>query len=290
MAQLPAPRATAEGAQAIAQIGQAALTHEATTVTLDHAFENPVAFALLPTTYGLDAVVAEVVEVAGDQLTLRMREPDNHDGAHLEETVTWMVVEAGSWRLSDGTRREAGSSAEGGWAQDGCERSDFDGAFSDAPAILSQAQAEGGADWMVARQQGADATGFSAALQRVEAASGEAAPAPLGWLAIDQGAGEWDGLAWQAASSDERFDHSAARFEFAQDFDAAPLTLASLSSFNGLDTASLRQTGIDADGVNLFVMEETSRDVETRHVNESIDVFAFEGAALLTGSAWDALA
>ncbi|MEM6742412.1 MAG: hypothetical protein AAF676_01585, partial [Pseudomonadota bacterium] len=279
-------------ARAIAQIGQTMLDHETITLTLDHEFENPVAFALAPSALGPDAAIAEIVEVDGDQLSLRLREPDGYDLWHVEETVTWMVVEAGSWRLSNGARLEAGISAETGWVQDGFERIDFDGAFADAPAILSQAQAEGGADWMVARQQGAGAAGFEAALQRAEAAdlSDGAAPAPLGWLAIEQGTGEWDGMAYEAASTDERFDHAADRFEFTAEFDDAPLALAALSSFQGGDTAALRRESVDAEGLNLFVMEEKTRDGELRHVPESVDVFAFEGAGLLTGSAWDALA
>jgi hypothetical protein len=97
-------------------------------------------------------------------------------------------------------------------------------------------------------------------------------------------------MAYEAASTAARFDHTADRFEFSQDFDAAPLALAALSSFRGGDTAALRSESVDAEGLNLFVMEEKTRDGETWHVEESVDVFAFEGAGLLTGSAWDALA
>ncbi|MEO0762889.1 MAG: hypothetical protein AAFZ09_13970, partial [Pseudomonadota bacterium] len=121
-------------------------------------------------------------------------------------------------------------------------------------------------------------------------AGGPAPDAALGWLAFEQGTGAADGLAWEATSTDARFDHTADRLDFDQDFDAAPLVLASLSSFTGGDPAALRQADLDARGVALQVMEERSLDEETGHVAEQVDVLAFDGAGLLYAQAWDALA
>ncbi|HKK36832.1 MAG TPA: hypothetical protein VJ994_11120, partial [Paracoccaceae bacterium] len=61
---------------------------------------------------------------------------------------------------------------------------------------------------------------------------------------------------------------------------------ASLASFDGPDAAAMRHHRLTADGVDLRVMEETTRDSETWHTDERVDVFAIEGAGLLTGEAW----
>ncbi|MEO1686283.1 MAG: hypothetical protein AAFU61_00075 [Pseudomonadota bacterium] len=283
----PAPAVLPDGRQVVAQIGEAVLDHEETTLSLAHAFENPVAFALAPTLNGGHPVVAEIVAAEGAELTLRLREPEAYDGWHVTETTTWMVVEAGAWRMEDGARLEAGVTGGVDGVSDGFDRIDFSEGFDAAPVVLGQIQSLDEDVWAVSRQRGADAGGFEAAVQRQEAAGADAPTAELGWLAMEAGTGEWDGIAWQAASTEARFDDGGDRFEFAEGFETAPLALAALSSMNGGDPAALRRTEIDAGGLGLVAMEETSADGETWHVAEEVDLLAFAESGLLYGSAWD---
>lgn len=279
----------------IAQFGTVAISHNETVITLDHAFLNPVVFALAPSRNGGDPVTVRFSQIESDGFALRLQEPSNMDGWHMPETVSWMVFEAGSWVLGDGTRLEVGTFDTGLAARtrnDSFESISFDVGFTATPAIFTQIQTEASPVWTVTRQRDASSEGFGLALQREELQN-TARQIPVekvGWFAVEQGVGAADGLRWEATSTAPRFDHRFDEFRFTQDFDEAPAMLASLSSFLGSDTAALRHMGLTAQGMQLQVMEETTLDREIAHLPESVDVFAIEGAGPLTGIAWDAWA
>jgi serralysin len=57
-----------------------------------------------PPTYDGDVSVVPITDVQADRFTLYVDEAPNHDGSHTTETVSWLVLEAGSWTLPDGRR------------------------------------------------------------------------------------------------------------------------------------------------------------------------------------------
>ena len=78
-------------------------------MTLERSYDNPVVIAHVATENGAQPVNVRVSGVNGAELTLQLQEPNHLDGAHVRETVNYMVVEAGTWVLPDGTLLEAGT-------------------------------------------------------------------------------------------------------------------------------------------------------------------------------------
>lgn len=275
-------------ARTIGAYGTAQVDLRGVTIEIGAEFINPVVFAMLPSQNGCDPAVVQVSDIGSSSFTLSLQEQSNLGGEHLLETVSWIVLEAGSWTLSDGTLLQVGeatSDAPGKFVGVG-----FDAAFESAPAVFTQIQDGADSDWAVTRQKNAGARGFNLMVQEEEARAGSGRPAEsVGWFAIDRGAGTWDGHLFEAATTGQTIRSGLREwtpFEFTQDFQETPTLLASMASFAGADPAGLRYGRLDADGFGLRVMEETSRDAEISHKLESAHVFAIEGEGLLTGHAW----
>jgi hypothetical protein len=273
--------------EVIAQIGRTQLSNVATTISFDSAFENPVVFALTPTAWGATTVAVRVSDVTGTGFTARLQEARGEDGFHSTELVSWMVVEEGTWELSDGTVLRAGSLLEDDLVNTGAggdfETVSLGGTFSSAPAVLSQVQTMNESDWVTTRIDNLTAGGFSVGMQEDQATDGSHAQEEIGWLAIEIGSGTWDGHAFEAALTGPDFDDTADTFHFTQSFAQAPEIFANMADFLGADPAVMRRTALTTTEVGLFVAEEQSFDAELAHVKEPISLFAFEGTGLLTG-------
>jgi hypothetical protein len=271
----------------IAETGRAEVGDTPITITLGSRFENPVVLALPATERGGDPAVLRVSDVTTTSFDIRIQEPDSEDGFHLREAFTWLVVEAGDWRLPDGTRLSAGRLESDLLSTEGFENVAFADPFAAMPAVLTQTQTDAGPAWVTTRQRDATPGGFSVTMQEEEASqeSGHATET-IGWVAIDQGAGFWGGAAFEARVTPDVLTDARDRFEFVNDYGTAPGVLAALASFDGVDPAALRLGTVDREGVTLRVMEERSADAETAHTTESVALLALGAEGLLTGEAW----
>ncbi|MDF2234750.1 CARDB domain-containing protein [Albimonas sp. CAU 1670] len=271
----------------IAQVGRASLNVNEQRIDFDQAFIDPVVFALAPTQNGPAPVVVRISDVDATGFTARLQEPSNEDGRHGFEQVGWMVIEAGAWRLSDGTRVQVGTYDSDVLSSAGTESVTFGKAFDDAPVVFSQVQTDADPAWVTTRQTRATSSGFEMNMQEEEATNGGThGVETLGWMAFEEGAGDWDGFAFEATSLPDTLTHAFQTFAFASDFASAPVMLAALAGMDGIDPSSLRSRGLSAEGVDLRVMEETSADAETGHTTDPASLFAIADEAVLTGTAW----
>jgi len=179
------------------EIGEILLNHQATTLTLENSYDDPVVVAFVASTRGKQAVTARIDNVSEDSLTIRLQEPNHLDGSHLFETVRYMVIDAGSYRLADGTLIEAGLTDISKLTSDRFTDVQFDSHFDDAPAVFSQVQTSNGSDFVTMRQMGSTIEGVSLALQEEEALNdGAHLSETVGWIAMELGDGAADGCEW----------------------------------------------------------------------------------------------
>jgi hypothetical protein len=270
--------------ETIGEVQQLKMDHRLTTVELDGTYENPVVFAQVMTSHGWQPVAVRIHDVGADSVTLRLQEPNYLDGWHMVEDVALFVVEAGTHVLADGTRVEAGTMETGRLTSQGFEKIAFSADFEETPTILSQVQTRNGGDFVVTRQKDPNADGFSLAMQEEEALNdGGHVTETVGWIAMERGTGDWSDIAFEAGHTGTKVDHNRTTHDFAADFDAAPLMLASLCSYFGANTAMTRLTEVGRDGFTGRVQEEQSRDRETWHLEEGLDYVAFARAGQLEG-------
>ncbi|MDJ0628340.1 MAG: M23 family metallopeptidase [Rhodobacter sp.] len=269
------------------ETGTLTLTHAATTVTLQRTYENPVVIAYVATENGSQPVNVRVADISGNDLTLQLQEPSDLDGSHVQETVHYLVVEAGTWVLPDGTVLEAGTLNGTQLSPQGFDTVAFEAAFDAVPVILSQVQTFNGSDFVTTRQRGADAGGFQLTMQKEEANNaGAPAAETIGWVAIEAGSGTAGGVRWLAGSA-SGITHANATVHLGSDMADGVNVIAALSGFAGSDPSWVRGNGSTTSTFDLSVQEDTSRDAETAHVAEAVDYFAFDGHAVVGAYDYD---
>ncbi|MDF2235354.1 choice-of-anchor Q domain-containing protein [Albimonas sp. CAU 1670] len=274
------------------EAGTVSLTHAPSTLTLTRSYVDPVAIAFVASRFGEQPVAVRVVDVSGDELTLRLQEPDYLDGEHSIETVSYLVAEAGAWVLPDGTLFEAGSFLDGGvLPADGFESVAFVAGFAERPSVLSQVQGEAGPSFVVTRQQGDGPGGFEVAMQEEEAGDLAHAVERIGWIAFEQGKGAAGGVAW-AAGSEAGVARGVATVALPAGF-AGASTLAGFSSVEGLDPVWARGAGATGASFDVFAQEEQSLDAELGHAAQRLDWVSIDrpgaGAASVSGVAMRAV-
>lgn len=264
------------------------LTHRPMTVILQNTYSNPVIFAMPLSFNGADEAVVRISDVQADRFTLQIAEPSNLNNSHAAETVSYLVIEAGSWIMDDGAVLEAGTiytnATVGMLVNNRWAGISFGSPFASAPVLLSQVQSSNQAGYLKTRHDAASTSGFRLALEGEEKSSAVHGPESVGWLALSPGSGQWDGLHYQASANGLIYG-GWKRISFSQQFSNPPLLLAGLNSYQGANNASLRFRSLESGEVELRVEEDRTYDKETAHAFEKLALLAFSGSGVLTGNA-----
>ena len=276
----------------VGEVGQVTnLTHQTQTVNLVHSYNNPVVFAQPASFVGGDPVVVRVSDVQPNQFNLFVAEPSNLNGLHnAGETVSYMVIEAGSHWLADGIHLEVGTVATdatvgAGLTSPTWETVTFHSSFTTTPVVLSQPQTVGDKLFLSTRHETVTANSFQVALEPDEVVAIRMGVETVGYLAIDAGFGTWSGMPFEAGNSAEIFTHFFRRLNFEQTYTAVPNVLASLASYNGIDNSHLRFQNLNLDSIELKIEEDTTLNAETVHTAvENVAYLAIGGPGQLTST------
>lgn len=278
-----------ETPQQMGEIGKiSALNQVNQTIQLNNSYTNPVVFALPLSFNGSDPAIARITDIQNDSFSLYLQEGEGKDGRHNTERLSYIVLEAGAWELPDGTILEVGTLDTNSTTSSSWSSIDFASDFSATPAILSQVQTDNDPQFVRTRQKSSSIDGFELALEEEELfkASGHEIET-VGWLAIESGSGDWGGLEYQAGQTGNNIDHTWDTINFEPSFDQAPNFFAVIDGFRGGDSAGLRYHNLGSSNVQVKVEEDQTRDLETRHITESVDFLAIAGSGNLTASAYN---
>jgi Subtilase family len=265
------------------------LTHVPQTVVLSHNFQSPVVFAQPVSTNGGQAAVVRVSDVLSDRFTLFVHEPPNLDGSHLEETVSYVVLEAGRWGIAGGSVLEVGSAATSATVgQQGrrltWKKVVFSAQFPETPVVLSQVQTTNDPHWVKTRQRDPLPSSVFVAMEEEEAKTTGHQIETVGWLAVTPGAGTWSGKSFVADTQSGVTDVWSL-ISFSPPFAQSPIFVAGLGSYADGDNAHVRYTGLGGLQVQVRIEEDTTLDSETSHtVGELVPYLVIEGSGLLEGS------
>ncbi|MDJ0536314.1 MAG: M10 family metallopeptidase [Xenococcaceae cyanobacterium MO_207.B15] len=276
----------------IGEIGRIdAVNHNLQTIQLQGNYTNPVVFAQPLSQNGGQTSILRVTDIQSDSLSFYVQQAESLDGSHVNESFSYMVVEAGTWQLADGTLLEVGtftsnSNVGGEW-----ETLNFQSDFVETPVVLSQIQTTNNSEFIRTRQNNAGVNGFDLALEKEESLkSSEYQQDSIGWLAISSGEGTWDGNYYQATNTGNQVQHEWYGLDLSPNFTETPEILASIATYDGVDSAGLRSreiTGANGSTVEIRIEEDKSLDNEIVHTTEDVNFFAIEGTGLLTAQVYN---
>ena len=252
-------------------------------------FDDPVVFATPVSRSDPAPVTTRITELQGDGVRLRLDAPGYLDDvARPGEDLTVLALEEGVWDIGGGRRLEVGTVMTDLTASEGFAGVTFEAPFATPPVVVAQVQTANGPDWVVPRLDAVGRDGFRVALQEEEArAETGHVVEEIGWLALEPGVFDWDGVAAQAFTTGRTVAGPAATpVALDPTFGLEPLLTAGLASFFGPDPANLRLDRIGAGEAVLVAAEEISGDAEIGHAAEIAAGLVFEGEGVVTGGDW----
>ena len=275
--------------QTIGEVGYIndTLTHSPQTIYLQNQYQNPVVIAW-PLSYdGANTTVPRITQVTSSSFTVYAHEAPNLDGSHTTETLSYLVVEAGFWRLPNGALLQAGTvstnATVGRLVTNQWQSINFGTPFTGSPVVLSQVQTNNDNHWVKARERSVSCSSFQIAMEEDEIQTTAHGTETIGWVAIEGGRGQWSGLDYAAGVTGNVVNHEWYELGFGADLGSTPRFLAQLGTYNEADNAELRydQTTLNGSGVSVITEEDTTRDAELVHAGENVHFIVFSGNGAL---------
>ena len=298
------------------ETGDIELDHNWVTVSLRSYYFHPAVIAGVPSGRGGDAAVVRIRNLRhgngceGWCFDIRIQEAPCHDDTHLTETVSWMVVESGSWTGDEGYVIQAGvTEIEGDMRQTGQQftRVEFYGSgmpVTDCvgrqcssqtnynsqlmednvglPIVVTQCMSYYGSNWVKTRQQQGDNTYFLVALEEAGSLQNAGTQAhtnweKVGWIAFEQASGNLGTRDYEAELTPAAVTHAAYTVTFEQPFapNVRPYVFATMQTYYGTDSSQLRQDNDPTrEQVTFRVEEEICSDAEVNHAREIVGYVA----------------
>ncbi len=255
------------------------VTHVWKTVNLPVSFTNPVVVAGGATRNGGHQGVVRVRNVTSSSFEVRFQEWDYRDGRHTTEDIGYLVVEAGTHYLSDGTQIVASTID---LVNESTRTVTFDTSFGATPLVLGQVMTDNDTAAITERIRNITSSSLRIQLNEEEVADGVHSSETVGLVAIDRGTASADEISLNAVVTGNSVTHRNATVNFRSIGGAVnPVILSDMQTRDGGDAATIRHRSSNSTSVTLFVEEEASRDTELNHTTEVVGVLALEPGVLL---------
>lgn len=256
------------------EIGEVNSDHTWTKVELQKSFVQPIVIVKPLSLNDDDPAVVRIRNVDSNGFEVRIQEWDYLDGIHGEETVSYIVMEQGSYTLEDGTLVEAGS-----FETDNTSSSEvvsLNKAFTAEPVVIAAVTSFNEEDAVTGRIRGITTNGFEYRMQEQELNSQVHATETISYIAWEPSSGDVEGLTFEVKKTANSIRHKPYAIPFDQDFMNIPVFFADMQTTDGRDTANLRWQDKDFYGVDVNISEEQSRDKEINHTTEVLGYMVFD--------------
>ena len=181
------------------ETGSVSIDQDWVRVNFQKTYSNPVVIANAASLKDDDPAVIRIRNLDKNGFEIRVQEWDYLDDMHAHETVGYLVMEAGQYTLSDGTRIEAG------WFEtsktDSFESVKFDTIFPGPPVVATTISSCYGSDPVTGRIRGINSDGFNYCMQEQEANSQDHANEIIDYVAWEPSSGQLDNMVFEIAKT-----------------------------------------------------------------------------------------
>jgi hypothetical protein len=252
----------------VIEFGELKIDHQWTRVLFKEKFIDPVVVAGPLGFNGGQPAIIRISKVDSAGFDIRVQEWPYLDGAHVKESVSYMVMERGSYLLADGTRLEASHFTTAG--TEGEQSVLFEQSYNQVPVVVSAVVSFNETEAVVPRLNNIGTEGFLFRLQTQEADRSAPRAETIAYIAWEPTAGVLDGITYEIATSGKVVTDAFQALTFAANAGQTPAFIADMQSFNGTDSAGIRWRRKNTSSVQVQIDEEQSLDKEVRHVAENV--------------------
>jgi hypothetical protein len=256
------------------EVGEVKVNHVWKRVSLNKSFTDPVVVAKSLSANGSDPAGLRIRDVDPSGFEIRVEEWDYLDGNHVYELADYMVMERGSYTLSDGTLIKADYFNNTG--RGAFQHKDFRGAFHEIPVVVASVTTCNDKEAVTCRLKNISLTGFDCALQEQEANVQNHATETVAFIAWEPSLGAVNGMKFEVAKTDNIVDSNFYTIIYDAIFPGTPLFIADMQTCNGINPATVRWSNKDETGVDVKIAEEQSLDSEVDHAKETVGYMVFQ--------------
>jgi len=258
---------------AIVEIGEVIVDHNWKWVEFNDSFIDPVVVAKSLSCNEDEPAVVRIGYVDATGFAIRVQEWDYLDGIHADETIGYMVMERGTYTLSDGTMVKAGTfdtnkTGSFGWVN-------FSQTFNQVPVVATTVLSFNEKDAVCCRLRNINTAGFDFCMQEQEFNRQIHATETISYIAWEPSSGTVDNLTFEVEKTDDVIKHYWQTIVYNETFMNLPVFLADMQTSNGGNTANLRWQDKDLYGIDVKVAEEQSLDSEIYHTTEVVGYMVF---------------
>ena len=250
------------------------------TVKLKNIYRNPVVVMSPVSAEGSEPVMTRVKDRKASSFQFQLSEWKYQDGYHIEETLNYMVVEAGVHYLEGGLKIVADNTdAHNKW-----KIINFPEPFDAPPVLFTQCASFNDAEPVTTRHKDIGRHSFTVRLREEEISSNYHFDELLSWVAIEAGQ-QNTGLRCAINSTSNVVTHQHHKLLFNQSYANIPVFFASIQTHSDRDPCVLRFRELTREDVKIFIQEEKSADQEVVHTSgEIVGYMTFASAGLLKGT------
>ncbi|MEM7145261.1 MAG: DUF1800 family protein [Verrucomicrobiota bacterium] len=245
------------------------------SVSFADTYTNPVV-VLGPLSYNDgEPATTRVRGVTSTGFEFQIDEWDYLDGVHGEETLSYIVMEAGRYEMG-GLEWEAGTVA----GIDGSRTTvPFGGTFGSTPVVFAEVVTDNEPNAVESRLRTINGSSFDVELDRQEGGGTHGAET-LAYIAIESGSASFvsNGTFFEVAASTDTIDEVWEAVNFVQGY-FSPYLIADDQTRDGGDTAAVRYRNLGALSTEFLIEEEQAANSEVGHTNEVVGFFVL--AAML---------
>ncbi len=244
-------------------------------VNFNNIFVNPVLVAKIISQNSDDPCIIRLNNINADGFDVRLQEWDYQDGVHGIESVSYMVMERGSYILDDGTLVEAGHFSSNEMVSS--ENVNFNQEFNFTPVVTASIASFNETDAVIGRMHDISTSGLSFMLQEQEANGKIHAVETISYIAWEPSSGIVNGQKYEVNRTTDSVKHGYVDVNFAANFIEIPAVLADMQTTDGGDTSSVRCDNSLVEGFSVRIEEEQSKGLETAHTTEVVGYMAIAG-------------
>ncbi len=234
-------------------------------VNFSSPFSQPVIIANTVTRNDTAPSVIRISDVDAQGFTIQIQPYDYLEAGHGMETISYLVMEKGSYTLDDGTQIEAGLFDTNATT---FAVHSLINQLNVAPVVFTSIITSNDPEAVIGRVRNISTTGFEFRLQEQEANAKVHGLETVAYLAWTPGSGTTNGIQFQVGNTSDAVSHKNFTINFNQYFTESPFHFAGMQTTDGGDTASVKIIQAGTAGMEIMVEEEASKDSETNHTKE----------------------